>query len=395
MTYSQTEAEQFNCTLFVKFKFFEHEGAGPIIVNSYNHNDHHPSFGGYDSIPVHTSPVYGSKMELRSCLDFRPKRTNVDSLTIALANDTHDPKVLDELCPIRDNWDSDTHSYDSAVSLLKPKSIVYDAVNLPELSYDTYLGRFAKLILRKSREFDVIYGKSALVPDMPEDDSEAMTLYSLVIPEYTYNSEDVVMTYVDHQRFTMEDIAKLEKRVEKIEYYTSLNLLEKETAETSIIDPVIGTERIKNGILCDNFKGHAVGDVLNRDYSCAIDFEKGELRPKFVAHSFPITQEQEEPNVDCVESKDGIVTLRYDGDEKEGDTGDVALAKPPRWFVQPVASHSVSVNPFNVANWLGSLKMKPSSDTWKDTTRKPTVKINLEGENDAWEAMGSKAAGTQ
>ena len=34
---------------------------------------------------------------------------------------------------------------------------------------------------------------------------------------------------IDNKRFTMRDIGKLEKRIERLEYFTSLNILEKET----------------------------------------------------------------------------------------------------------------------------------------------------------------------
>jgi len=391
--------KEINATLYVRFKFFEHTGAGPLIVNSYIDDvNHHPDFDGYEDIPVHVSPLFGSTNELRNCVDFRPLRKNVDSETIAIAYDTDDPTLIDDViyAPIKDNFivgDAAGADKDSVTSFLRPMSIFPGKPHLPQLNYESYLPRMDKLILRKTREFDILAGEAGILPKVPEDDKDAMTLYSLIIPEYTYNAEDVISTYVDHQRYTMEDIAKLEKRIEKIEYYTSLNLLEKETSELSITDGTDGMERYKNGILVDNFKGHGVGDVLHRDYNCSIDFEYGELRPRFEAYNLNIGDPDNLENSKVVKSDDGILTLRYLGDRK--DTDATSLANPPRWLVQPVASRAISVNPFNVTNWLGSIKLSPSSDTWKDTKTKPTVKINLEGENDAWEAMGERASGTQ
>ena len=258
------KGEDINATLYVRFKFFEHTGAGPLIVNSYIGDvNHHPDFGGYEDIPIHVSPLFGHSEELRNCLDFRPLRQNVLSETIAIAYDTLDPSLIDSYAHIMDNFintgdGGDIASRDSVTSLLRPISIppVASHLHFPQLDYISYLPRMDKLILRKTREFDILAGEANIVPKVPEDDKEAMTLYSLIIPEYTYNPEDIIQTYVDHQRFTMEDIAKLEKRIEKIEYYTSLNLLEKETSELSVTDGVDGMERFKNGILVDNFKGH-------------------------------------------------------------------------------------------------------------------------------------------
>ena len=394
--YFQGPTGPIDATLYVRFKFFEHTGAGPVIVNSYDHGNHHPDFGGFEDIPVHTSPQFGERMELRNCIDYRPLRKNITSKSVALAYDSTNPTYLDTLAPIVDNFNTSgdaSASKDSLTSLLKPSATVSSSQHLPKLNYDSYLPRFDKIALRKTREFAVITGSAGIDPQPPEDEKEAMTLYSIAVPEYTYNAEDVLLTYIDRQRYTMEDIAKLEKRIEKIEYYTSLNLLEKETSELSITDAVDGQERFKNGILVDNFKGHGVGDVLHRDYNCSIDFENGEMRPKFNAYNLNLPDPEDLANTNVTKSEDGLLTLRYKGDGKGTDA--TSLADPPRWLVQPVASHAISVNPFNVTNWLGSLKLSPSSDTWKDTTRKPTVKVNLEGENDAWEAMGARASGTQ
>ena len=52
----------------------------------------------------------------------------------------------------------------------------------------------------------------------------------------------------------MRDIGKIEKRIEKLEYYTVLSLLEQDTFNTQIKDE-FGNDRFKNGILVDNFEG--------------------------------------------------------------------------------------------------------------------------------------------
>ena len=42
-----------------------------------------------------------------------------------------------------------------------------------------------------------------------------------------------------------------------------------------------GFDRFKNGFVVDNFTGHNIGDVGNKDYKVSIDYAKGELRPTF------------------------------------------------------------------------------------------------------------------
>ena len=51
----------------------------------------------------------------------------------------------------------------------------------------------------------------------------------------------------------MADIGRLEKRLENVEYYTRLSLLESDTANLQIVD-ANGLNRFKSGFFVDNFK---------------------------------------------------------------------------------------------------------------------------------------------
>ena len=78
----------------------------------------------------------------------------------------------------------------------------------------------------------------------------------------------------------MRDIGQLAERINRLEYYTSLSLLEKDAQQLQILDTA-GLDRFKNGILVDNFTGHGVGEVINPDYKAAIDPDQSLLRPSF------------------------------------------------------------------------------------------------------------------
>ena len=79
----------------------------------------------------------------------------------------------------------------------------------------------------------------------------------------------------------MRDIGKLQDRIENLEYYTSLNLLERDIESLEIPD-VNGLNRFKSNFIVDNFDGHRVNDVLHPDYKVSIDMENREVRPKCV-----------------------------------------------------------------------------------------------------------------
>ena len=82
----------------------------------------------------------------------------------------------------------------------------------------------------------------------------------------------------------MRDIGQIAERVSRLEYYTSLSLLEKDAQQLQILDSA-GLDRFKNGILVDNFTGHGVGEVINPDYKAAVDPRKQILRPSFLIES--------------------------------------------------------------------------------------------------------------
>ena len=68
----------------------------------------------------------------------------------------------------------------------------------------------------------------------------------------------------------MSDVAKLNDRVEKLEYFTALNYLEKQATDKTEID-AYGFDRFKNGILVDPFNGFSVANPLSPDFAAAID----------------------------------------------------------------------------------------------------------------------------
>ena len=107
-----------------------------------------------------------------------------------------------------------------------------------------------------------------------------MHLYDLELPAFTFKTSDVKVRKVDNRRYTMRDIGRLEQRLENIEYYTQLSLLEADAQNMQIQD-ADGFDRFKNGIIVDNFTGHQVGDVTDNDYSISMDLAEGELRPAF------------------------------------------------------------------------------------------------------------------
>lgn len=315
-----------------------------VFVNYYSHS----TSGGYftvDSYPNYTTiPIYQTNTNtglyaLRDCIDFRPRR------------------------------DDATTSYTFANSgpILLPEPFAQQGFNI---SFSYYLGRIDRIILTQNGDFRVIQGVSSLYPGVPAVPDGQMLLYTLTVPPYTFYSANITPQMYDNKRYTMRDIGTLETRIKNLEYYTQLNALEKNAANQNITD-ANGLSRPKNGILVDNFQGTSIADVTNLDYYASIDMQNQLCRPAFEIQNVQFDFNTGLSAHYAQSSK--ILTLPYSV---------VALVD------QPYASRTENLNPFNLTNWLGTMKLDPESDTWVATQNAPAVVANLTGDNDAWAAVG-------
>lgn len=322
--------------ILICFDYYQHvagssDGYGYFSVDSY------PDAtvdSGYANISSYTSTTDGTYYELRDVIDFRPSRQN--------ASNTYPDYTLNGIrIPVPNEYFTTNYSY--------------------------YIPRIDKVVLTKDREFKLIEGLSARNPVSPNDLDGGMTLYTLKIPAYTFSPSNVTVKYHEWKRYTMRDIGLLDKRITNLEYYQTLSLLEKDAQDQTILDGN-GLERTKYGTLVDGFKGHSIGDVKNSDYNCSIDFENNFCRPPFISSSHKLLHG----------SGTGIV--------KFGDVVVLDYDETP-FIVQNVASFAVSVNDYLIARFRGTTYLNPESDIWVNTEQAPDVVINLNGENDAAEAI--------
>ena len=243
--------------------------------------------------------------------------------------------------------------------------------------YSYYQPRIDTIYVSKGKQFGVHKGVAADNPISPYKLDGTMNLWELKIPAYTFKPSDVVITYIENKRYTMKDIGKIEKRLNNVEYYTALTLLEKD-AESLVIKDAAGLDRFKNGIIVDDFAGHRVGDVLNSDYKCAVDFQKRELRPSFFSNVADLTFESGSST--SVQQTGDLITLPF--------TESVFLS-------QTQATSFSSVNPFDVQHWMGVLALDPPGDIWVAKNNRPEVIVNATGENDAWQMLAGLGWGSQ
>lgn len=308
----------------ITYKYFAHTGTGDYFsVDSYinaTNLSFYPDI--YDRIPEYNSQDGGSSFVLRDSIDFRRSVTDLGAGTL----------------------------------MVQPESTL-------RLDYDFYLPRIDKIYVDQYGNFGSITGVPAITPDIPNDLENAMTLYRVQLPAYTFSPVDVEIQLIDNKNFTMQDIGKLERRIETLEYFSALTLLEQETIDMSIVDS-LGNDRFKNGIVVDDFSGHGIGNVFDSDYNCAIDSEEGILRSPYSINNVDL---QVKSGATFITEHNNTITLSY---------------STQSFIDQPNSSEFINVNPYNVFLWVGTMLLDPDTDNWVDVSRVPDVVVNVNGMND-------------
>ena len=243
------------------------------------------------------------------------------------------------------------------------------------VNFSFYLGRIDRIFLTKDGRFQVQYGEPAENPTEPVIVDDALQIGSSVLDAYTLDPKtSSEITFLEHKRYRMSDIKKLEDRIQNLEYYTSLSLLEADTKSMFIPDDV-GLNRFKSGFFVDNFTGFECqeGGV---EIQNSIDILNQELRPKHYTNALDL---QMGP-VEGVTSTDdlGFTTPEGTNIKRSGDIVTLDYEEV-EWLKQSFATRAESITPFLVSFWQMSMELTPASDTWVDTARVEAKIIRTEG----------------
>jgi hypothetical protein len=302
----------------INYKYFTHDAGQFFTAESY---------ADYENIPTFNDN--GVVYNLRDCIDYRPRISN----------------------------DGINFKNTGAARNQFP-----DHANDFSTDYSYYLPRIDKIYLASDGKITYKEGNSSLNPVEPQAPSDSMSLYVIEHPAYGFDiNRDSTFYPVDQRRYTMKDIGKLENRIKNLEYYTSLSLLELDTAVFSVKDS-FGLDRFKNGFVVESFRGHGIGDVRNLDYNISMDFEKGELRPAFVQKNLKLSEVEFSDSGRLAQGyviKDNRIAMLNYSDEE--------------YIVNSVSSSTESINPYDNYTFAGSLTLSPPGDTWYDQTSKPLI----------------------
>ena len=228
--------------MVVAFDYFEHTTGDFCTVDSYLHE----AGVGPEDVPTYNSPALG-KVSLKDVLDFRPKVDN-DCITSGFQNNA----LLSS---------SNTRSFTGTGGIVSSTPAPDNNLEYTfSFTQKQYLDRIDGVFLNKKGEFIVKEGNSSLNPSKPDPIKDAIPLYYMYVPAFTQDSKDVRIIPIDNKRYTMRDIGKLEKRIERLEYYTVLSVLEQQALNMHITDSA-GINRYKSGFIVDNFETHKIGSL--------------------------------------------------------------------------------------------------------------------------------------
>jgi hypothetical protein len=241
-------------------------------------------------------------------------------------------------------------------------------------NFSFYLGRIDRIYLTKDGKFQVKYGSPAENPEKPVSVDDALEIATVQLPPYLYLTSQSSIQSLEHKRYRMIDIKQLESRIKNLEYYTSLSLLETNTANLFIPDSA-GLNRFKSGFFVDNFTS-ILAQENSIEVKNSIDSKNKELRPKHYTNSVDLIfgpVENVDPTEDLAFSTVEGINIRKTGDIITLDYAEV------EWLSQVFATRSESVTPFLISFWQGTLELTPASDTWVDTVRLEAKIINTQG----------------
>ena len=308
-----------------------------------------------ENIPLFTSASSGLKYDLRNQLDFRPVKSITATDTTSVGSASTNPS---------NNSTSYVNSSGGLKFPIPSTDLIFD--------YSYYVGRKDVVTVNKDGVISVTKGVPNINPVIPEITDTQMMLSILDIAPYPSLSpaygnvlkrRDLACgsRKVSNRGYTMRDIGILEKRIQNLEYYTTLTLLEKNAVSLKILDDN-GNDRFKNGYFIDTFKDASLS-AKGSDPDFRIKFDATELsiRPLFTVESLSYDYLT---GINAV-NKDNKIMFDYTEE---------------LFFTQPRATDVRNLER-GTYYFQGKVTLFPNQDVWIDTTFAADETVSIKTDN--------------
>jgi hypothetical protein len=238
------------------------------------------SYTGVDpqDIPVYVSES-GNKFNLRDCLDFRPQADKVATMSYSATNPATAPTMT---VAIQNTIDSQPPTFTGTYTLPAVQQFATGDI-------EYYLPRYDVITIDSYGTFNYIQGKEERSPKPPLLGDDQLVVSEIFVPgapvlspkeanEQGKREYAVRAKPKGTRRYTMKDIRSIEEKIDRLVYYTSLNQLEQETNNLTVLDEN-GLTRFKNGFIVDPFNNLSLANVRDPKYNAAVHFNKKVMTP--------------------------------------------------------------------------------------------------------------------
>jgi hypothetical protein len=311
--------------LLVQFDYFTPTDAGYFDTVSYLHTSNAEQIAALDALPLanlssaaasfEVPELYtakGEHFDLLNCIDFRPS-----------VNATATPTTNAATAPINPTY---TISFGNTADPANDKKFpLSDSLFTADI--EQYMGRIDNIVVGADKNIVVIRGLASADPakrfeaNQPKD---TLKLQTIIVPPYpdvaknmSVNVLSVVSTGVWNERnlnirlkqhtvspqidittirytqprgYNMAKIGQLERRIENLEYYTTLSLLETNLTNKIIPSSIDGSlNRFKFGMFVDDFSTTIYSDLENPQYAASIEVVN-EANNSVTANDLPLAK---------------------------------------------------------------------------------------------------------
>jgi hypothetical protein len=330
----------------IKFRTFRIEtsaGVNLFTVESYSNVD-------IKDIP-HFDTQDGKNFDLKSCIDFRPYRQPIASYSTNEVGSTI-LSSTEVLLPA-----ASTQLFSSGINYLIPSVNTSGSV---DITY--YSSRVDYIIGSSYGKFKYVTGGETGSSSGRLDTKENTIIAEVRIPGFPLlSSEDafrlnrrgetISLSPKTVPTYTMKEIDKISKKLDRLIYYVTLSALETSTANLLIQDEN-GNNRFKNGIIVDPFTDLSIADVSDANFNASIDVSDTTLRPSL--KQFPLD----------------LRVKNTDGTDLIGPATTLSSDRIIRFLKQQYATGFRSCTS-NVYNFIGSGTLTPEYDVAHDTVTTP------------------------
>lgn len=339
--------------LLIKCDVFDSDspasGVGFYTINSYLQSDSVTPVEPID-IPLFKSQE-GSGADLRNFLDCRPQVAPTATYTTSIGAHSTNPSATEAFSGSEQFTVAPNRQFESDIEF--------------------YLARKDKIIITEQGLITVKKGIPSSAPTSPTDIPGGMTIGIMSIPPYPSQTSKEALTSnkkneaisilpINTRRYTMEEIGAIDKRLQNMEYYTALSMLEQKTENMAITD-ANGNDRFKNGILVDPATDFNVSDIANREFRIGLDSAAGEFIPQFNSLFIPLK----------IANTANVISITHPGQ----DQGVFTLPAVEKLIIAQIAATTAIPCTENYYKYSGKIEIDPYYDGGYDTTRLPAKNV--------------------